>query len=287
MSLDGKLGRIRILNQGEPEDDVQVINFQNASLDKSNRRRVDVDVGGGAQAQGSDTEIQFNDGGNFAGAAGFTYDKNNDNVQLDDNVQLQLGSGNDRQLVFDGSQLDIQGGDVGLSNNNLVRVGQVDGVDVSNHSARHEDGGSDELEAGNLAGATGTDGQVLTTDGSAASYASRGTDVDPIEVNGSTPTITLGDGETLTLWRGTLPADTSLEVIAGAVSNSSGNAPSGLTIEARNVTDSTTTTVIDATFEQGTPLTTVNAGGDDLVLEVENDTGSTQDAQADINARVV
>lgn len=43
--------------------------------------------------------------------------------------------------------------------------------ELDSHASQHQDGGSDELDAADLAGAAGTSGQVLTTDGAAASWA--------------------------------------------------------------------------------------------------------------------
>lgn len=71
--------------------------------------------------------------------------------------------------AFAGS-LDMYG-DIDMGSNSITSVNQVDGVDVTNHSSRHSDGGSDELDAADLSGGLGTSGQVLQTDGSAASWA--------------------------------------------------------------------------------------------------------------------
>ena len=60
--------------------------------------------------------------------------------------------------------------DINLSNNSIVSVDLVDGVNVRNHSSRHSDGGADELDAADLSGGLGASGQVLQTDGSAASW---------------------------------------------------------------------------------------------------------------------
>jgi hypothetical protein len=57
-----------------------------------------------------------------------------------------------------------------MSTNKIQNVGLIDGVDITSHASRHEDGGNDELDAADLSGASGTSGQVLQTDGSAASW---------------------------------------------------------------------------------------------------------------------
>lgn len=43
-------------------------------------------------------------------------------------------------------------------------------ADQKGHASRHKDGGSDELDGAELAGGLGTSGQILQTDGSAASW---------------------------------------------------------------------------------------------------------------------
>jgi len=102
-------------------------------------------------------------------------------------------------LLHDGSR--AMSGNLDMGTNNITNVGNVDGVDVSDHSTRHEDGGADELNVGglsgeladpqtpkthasthydggtdeldaaDLAGASGTSGQYLKTDGSTATWA--------------------------------------------------------------------------------------------------------------------
>jgi len=47
---------------------------------------------------------------------------------------------------------------------------QVDGSTTDAHADRHEQGAPDELDASDLSGAAGEDGQVLTTDGTSASW---------------------------------------------------------------------------------------------------------------------
>lgn len=91
--------------------------------------------------------------------------------------------------------------DIDMGTNAITNVGNVDGVDISSHSTRHEnggadeinvsglsgdlsdaqdpkthasthfDGGADELDAADLSGADGTSGQYLKTDGATASWA--------------------------------------------------------------------------------------------------------------------
>ena len=54
----------------------------------------------------------------------------------------------------------------------------ADAQDPKGHAASHKDGGSDELDAAELAAALGTSGQVLTSDGSAASWS----DLDTVDI---------------------------------------------------------------------------------------------------------
>lgn len=51
-----------------------------------------------------------------------------------------------------------------------IATGSLQPQDPTAHAASHKDGGSDELDAAELAGALGTTGQVLTSDGAAASW---------------------------------------------------------------------------------------------------------------------
>jgi len=44
-------------------------------------------------------------------------------------------------------------------------------IDLASHGPRHADGGDDELDASDLAGAAGSAGQFLKTDGAACSWA--------------------------------------------------------------------------------------------------------------------
>jgi len=51
-----------------------------------------------------------------------------------------------------------------------VTLAQVQDHAPKAHASSHKDGGSDELDASELAGALGTDGQVLKSDGAAANW---------------------------------------------------------------------------------------------------------------------
>jgi len=106
-----------------------------------------------------------------------------DGVDIDfgtnDDAAIRFDSGNDRLEIVDQGvpedvlRLPMNGsGDVSIPQRNLdmganaiQNVGNVDGVDVSNHSTRHEENGSDELFAENLGTASTDTSQVLKPDG--------------------------------------------------------------------------------------------------------------------------
>ena len=71
-------------------------------------------------------------------------------------------------------------------------------TDQKDHALRHKDGGIDELDAAELAGDLGTSGQVLQTDGGAASWQTiqTGSSVsnNGTEVEGSPDDINFGQG---------------------------------------------------------------------------------------------
>jgi hypothetical protein len=71
-------------------------------------------ISGGGSPGGSDTQVQFNDGGSFGGDAGLTYNKTTDlltgvnitatgNVSLGDSNYLNIGAGPDLSIYHDGS----------------------------------------------------------------------------------------------------------------------------------------------------------------------------------------
>jgi len=160
MSDQGNVSKVVIFEDGERVDEAAFLDFVNSSISSENRRRVQIDPGGGTGSPGgTDRQIQYNDSGSFGGTAGITFTTGGD-LRLGDEVELQFGDGNDRQILFDGSTFSVAGGALSLSNNNIISVGTVDGVDVSNHSGRHEDGGADELDAADLSGASGSEDQV-------------------------------------------------------------------------------------------------------------------------------
>lgn len=71
--------------------------------------------------------------------------------------------------------------DLGVNNQDIVNVGEVDGVTVSNHSNRHSQGGADEIDVASLAGDSGDSGQLLQTDGSDLEWADPYSDSDAVD----------------------------------------------------------------------------------------------------------
>jgi len=90
-------------------------------------------------------------------------------------------------------------------------------------------------------------------------------------------TVTLGDTETLTLWRAILPAGKQIKVIEAGIQ------PSGttdLTIEVYNQTDAATIYSSNASYDDGRYGTPLASGGtgDDVEIRLNNDSGAIQDA---------
>ena len=75
-----------------------------------------VDDNAGGSPGGSDTQVQFNDGGSFGGSADFTWDDTN--LQLLDSKNLVLGTGDDFKLYHNGSNSYIENntGDILIRN---------------------------------------------------------------------------------------------------------------------------------------------------------------------------
>jgi len=88
--------------------------------------------------------------------------------------------------------------------------------------------------------------------------------------------VTLGDGETLTLWRATLPAGKQIKIIEAGIQ------PSGtanLNIEVYNHTDAVSIYSNNVSYDDGSyeaPLASGGAG-DDVEIRLNNASGATQD----------
>jgi len=88
--------------------------------------------------------------------------------------------------------------------------------------------------------------------------------------------VTLGDGETLTIWRATLPAGKQIKVIEAGIQ------PSGtadLVIEVYNQTDAVSIYSNNASYDDGSYESPLASGGegDDVEIRLNNASGATQD----------
>jgi hypothetical protein len=93
--------------------------------------------------------------GGSSGSGGVTVHSALSGLDADDHVQYLLAAGT-RAMT----------GDLSLGSNDITNVGTVDGVDVSDHSARHDPGGADALAtaapAAILVGASATEGSATS-----------------------------------------------------------------------------------------------------------------------------
>lgn len=97
----------------------------------------------------------------------------------------------------------------------------------------------------------------------------------------------LGDGGEIVMWRGQ-PTKKQVRFYSGAVTNASGNTPSGLEIIFRNPNTGGTQSIISSPYASGVPLYTATPEGDDEVeVVLQNNTGSQQTVQAQINASII
>lgn len=88
---------------------------------------------------------------------------------------------------------------------------------------------------------------------------------------------TISDGDEIILANFNLAANTTLKVFTGSVANNNGNAPTGMEIKVRNVTDGVDEHSTTSTYETGDPLTEADVGGDHIQVRLVNNTGSDQD----------
>jgi len=128
--------------------------------------------------------------------------------------------------------------------------------EIEAHASEHESGGADEVLHDNLA-LDPTDHHTL-----------------PKTVNQGT--VTLGDGETFTIWRATLPAGNAIKVIDAGIQ------PSGTTdlnIEVYNQTDAVSIYSNNASYDDGSYDAPLASGGtgDDVEIRLNNASGATQD----------
>lgn len=92
------------------------------------------------------------------------------------------------------------------------------------------------------------------------------------------PTTVLADGEFIST-RINVPSGTRLEVYAVGVQNSSNNAPSGLTAEVDDETNTENLVSQNAKRATGSPLASVS-GDVDVAFRAENDTGNSHNTTA-------
>lgn len=91
-------------------------------------------------------------------------DDSNINFGSDSDFQLRFDSGNERLELYDNENdvdvfrvtasgaFTLRNRNLDLSDNSIVEVDEVDGVDVSSHGSRHESGGDDEVDHDQLVG---------------------------------------------------------------------------------------------------------------------------------------
>lgn len=92
------------------------------------------------------------------------------------------------------------------------------------------------------------------------------------------PTTTLADTEFIS-FRINVPSGKTLKIWAVGVQNDSNNAPSGLTAEVDDETNSTNLVSENSKRATGDPLASVS-GAVDVAMRAENDTGSDQNSTA-------
>ena len=63
--------------------------------------------GGGGSPGGSDTQLQYNNGGSFGGVASMTFDDSSGHLTIIDDKKLQFGTGNDASIEYDEDGNDV------------------------------------------------------------------------------------------------------------------------------------------------------------------------------------
>jgi hypothetical protein len=123
-------------------------------------------TGGNGSPGGSNTQIQFNDSGNFNGSAGFTFNKTSNVLSVPGNVNTigMVASGNIQASQFIGNGSQLTGISLDTANTvrnaaqpNITSVGTLTSISVS--------GNSNLGAVGNVKITGGITGYVLTTDG--------------------------------------------------------------------------------------------------------------------------
>jgi len=134
-----------------------------------------------------------------------------DDVRHDDDVRVRLGSDDEFSLRYDSTDdvvvlrdepnstdvIRVPAGstlpaELASSGATPISEGALNAQDPTAHAAEHKDGGADELDAAQLAGGLGTNGEFLKTDGSSATWA---------EAGSSTQASTTNDGSDVVRYR--------------------------------------------------------------------------------------
>lgn len=98
--------------------------------------------------------------------------------------------------------------------------------------------------------------------------------------------MSVSDGGTVVMKRWTASSGAQIRINRGGITNSSGGNVSGLYIRLHNATTVTDTTLITDENEWGDPLHLIDIGGDDVRIEIYNDTGGTLTVIADISCEI-
>lgn len=132
--------------------------------------------GGGGTPGGSDTQVQFNDGGSFGGNSRFTYDKaasGSFNAQAQDGSSGAVGAS---ISLFGGDSDDPNvGGDIQMNSGNGITDGRGGNYElIAGNGGDTSDGGLFALAAGNGGATSGSGGSISLTAGSAQGGDSNG-----------------------------------------------------------------------------------------------------------------
>lgn len=142
---------------------------------------------------GQDQSIRFDPDRGANGALVITDEQNST-----DQAVIEIGTTLPDELASDG--------------NTPIAQGTLNAQPPTAHAADHKDGGPDELDAAELAGSSGVNGQFLKSDGAAAEWADAPT--------GSTVAIEQDDLSDATFYKGSVTSGNTLTLVD--VSNTSG-----------------------------------------------------------------
>jgi len=227
------------------------------------------ELGLGGLVAADDANVNFGSDSDFQ----FRFDSANNRFELFDNV-------NDVDVfrVSPSSTFVLRNRNLDLSDNSLVGVDLVDGVNVSSHASRHSDGGGDELDAAELAGGLGTNGQILQSDGSAASWVDfqSGSDVSddgslvvsaPSDINFGSQLDVTDDGDS------SVTVDANVSTESTTTVSSSYTTQGETTVFMNGSTTSSSDGFENGDFTSNPSWNTVSSGGS--TLEVNNNDSYT------------